>query len=142
MKPETNSPPLSKILKAGNTYLGELFLSLTMLGWAILLFAPWWDVFDSSPSYNVLSGLLPEWMWGIVLLSISLFWIVNIVRLNDTIRGYCSLISSFFWVIVTMNFVLTASIPTGVVAYGLMALLSSVIYLKITRKYLNERLEL
>jgi len=104
----------------------EILITYISLGWSFVMLTND-DIFDKSENFNKLQSLVQtEWVVGVVCLFLAIVKIYGMVLKNNKIRWLGLILSTFFWIIVSSTFLLSAGkfmINTGFVVYSGLAVM-------------------
>lgn len=102
----------------------EAYLILVVVGWTYtLLFT---ELFDSNSLYNVMARFAEERTWGALLLGWLGGYGWSYWRMSMRGRTTCLILIVWWWATVTVMIWRASPVSTGVVAYGALAIVSSV----------------
>lgn len=107
----------------------ELMLALTALLWGVWVLC--FDVFNSSPTYEVLSTIAPRSMIGVWVLCVGLIRFLLLVYRVAPWRHYFSVVSLCTWVFLWLTFVLSNPASTATVIYLLPLAASVLVFVRL-----------
>lgn len=108
----------------------EIASGVLMLGWGVQLLMPW-DTFHTGIGYMVLSQLMPELAWG-VLLSWAGFTQIGAYLLNQwRVRLASSLGACMAWAFLAVAFGVSNPYGTGIIVYPFLALVSALVFWRV-----------
>jgi hypothetical protein len=121
-------------LQGTPTHLMELFQGLVTLFWGLWLLLPL-QVFRSEPLlYHELARLAPEWIWGLAATLLALVGLSTLLGDGRENRARIAMAQTFGWLFVCWLFGLgTGWRTTAVPVYGMLALGSAWIYIRLER---------
>lgn len=112
------------LLRDGQFEFAEFLSALALIGWGFWLLAPWWETFNSSPSFQAMAYVAPEWVWGATVAILGLCQMAAFVGEHRNVRIATALGGVFIWSSVSLMFGLGNIASTGAIAYALFALSS------------------
>ena len=120
---------LLQILWRSKTETPEFFLSVGLTLWGFWLILPN-DVFG-LPSFYYFSIIARELLWGVVVFSTGLFGLFAVLTQITKLRRIFAFLSTFFWLLITSIFALSASSSTAVPIYFLFTVSSLWIFIRL-----------
>lgn len=110
-------------------YLRPRILELGGAAWSVVwgfwVGNPWWDVFPSSPTFQTMGQVAPEWVWGLVVVGVGIGQLIALY--NDSTRWRYRISASAFlvWAFVTWLFLISNFSSTATVTYGMMSTMAA-----------------
>lgn len=124
------------LIKPINPYASIILGAMTFI-WGLWLLNPFWDVFDSAPIFRLMTGLAPEWVWGLAGSIAGLSLIICNLR-RDLIGIAAGLwLVSWFWGTVSLMMWLGDYKNTGGLTYSFICLWSNYAYVNVKINYVN-----
>ena len=123
---------LWRILWLESTGITAFFQGCGAVGWGVLLLGPF-NVFASS-QYVSLRQIAPPVVWGVWMLALGIAWLVSLEREWRLPTALCFFAAAPTWGAFAFTFLLSGTVLTGFVIYGLMALFSSIISVRLAWK--------
>ena len=126
-----------KIQKALITYdieLVEIMSGVASLSWGLWLLNPIFNTFVSAPTFNTMSSIAPEWLWGFAMFVIGIIQIESVLSHSLRRRKLSSIILATMWIFITSVFAHANISSTGVVIYGTFAIFTVWSYLRLSQR--------
>lgn len=108
-------------LLASDPGAAEIHCALVAAVWGVLLAAPG-DTFATSPSYEAMSAIMPEWYWGGALLTLACAGLVGAWRQVYALRRAVALAGVIAWGLIAWLLVISNPLATGGYVYLLTAI--------------------
>jgi hypothetical protein len=121
----TNSKPLEIVLIVQSILFGVFLLVIN-------------NAFVVTPVYHVLALILPEGAWGLIFVSMGMLQLLALNNATGRLRGTCSMIALFLWLIVDISAWLSNSSSAATVSYLTFVMMAAWCVIAIsTKEYFN-----
>jgi hypothetical protein len=110
--------------------IAETSLMLVALWWGVLLIIPARTF--SNPVYHAMESLMPESVWGIQCLFIGIVLLCGMVVRNKLLRNIGLLLSTGFWIFVSVSLWLGDHYTTGT-SYAIWAIMAAWLYIHLIK---------
>lgn len=103
--------------------------------WGVWLLNPNWATFASSPTFQVMQKIAPEWLWG------SGFLLLGLSALTAQWQGWrrveigVTLVAAFMWGLVTVTFAVSNIAATATPIYGALTLYAADTFSRLFNQY-------
>jgi hypothetical protein len=108
----------------------EVFLMALALGWGIGLLAPY-PTFDSSPTYQAMSGMANENTWGVGMLLVAMIHFIAMYYNSKPLKQISLNLSGGVWFFVTAMLSCSGILATETICYFLIGSLSAWVAIKV-----------
>lgn len=108
-----------------------IILGIYTVVWGLWVANPFWDVFHHAHLYAKMATFMPEWVWGILAISMGVITIYGAVKRHypALVRGAAT--SGFFWLVVSIFYFAADWASTGGITALVFAVYAAFIYLNI-----------
>ncbi len=120
---------VKQLLFGTHTDFFEIFNSLILIGWGAWLVLPF-HTFASTKSFEALSQLLSEEVFGLIPLLIGVYILYTLVTFKIRRRRIGILFGSAFWIFIAIIIGAANINATAVPVYSLIAVFSVISYLR------------
>jgi hypothetical protein len=105
--------------------------------WGVLLVLPG-NTFSTTPSYDAMAHIMPEWCWGVMMLALSCQGIVGVVTAMQSLRRTAALYGVVSWSLIAWLLVLANPWATGGYVYLLTAITHGSTYWRLGARYVGK----
>lgn len=124
---------LKAILVSSDFVFTEFFNGLTLFLWGVWIASPYWDTFNSTPTFRAMAGLpLPENVQGFLIMCVGLSVLWGIVSGNRKLRKVSIFWSVLIWAFISAMFIDANYQSTATITYPMLALSGAWAYWRIT----------
>lgn len=125
------SEKLAKALLLPINPAAVILLGIYTVVWGAWVANPFWPVFTHAALYSAMANFMPEWVWGIVAISMGAITIYGAVKRHYAalVRGAAS--SGLFWFTVSIFYFIGDAANTGGITALIFAVYAAFIYLNI-----------
>jgi hypothetical protein len=110
----------------------ELLCGLAGALWGAFLLLPQ-DTFASTPTFNSMELLAPEWAWGLAIMSGGLWQLASMSMEHHRSRRISALGGALTWAFISVLFALANIASTAVIIYPLLCLSATWAYWRLGR---------
>lgn len=116
-----------------------IILGIYTAVWGLWVANPFWEVFSHAPLYSAMASFMPEYIWGILAITMGAITIYGAVN-----RYYAALVrgaaaSGFFWLFVCIFYFVGDAASTGGITALVFSVYAAFIYLNIRVNFKNDR---
>ena len=86
--------------------------------WGAWLLVPCWETFAASPTFAVMTKIMPEETWGLGFFILGICLLIVDRYKQIKVEIVFSFLITFLWGLVTVTFILSNLTSTGVPLYG------------------------
>lgn len=114
--------------------LVEVMSGIAALAWGLWLLIPPLDSFASSPTYNTMAMIAPEWLWGLAMSFFGSFQVQAAISHTLRSRKIAAITSSVMWLFITTMLAIGNLASTATVIYGVFTVFTVWSYLRISQR--------
>lgn len=126
-----------KLIKSLITYeveMVEIMSGVASFLWGIWLLNPVFDSFYSTPTFDTMAQIAPEWVWGAVMCIIGFAQIESTVLHRLNARKVTSITLATMWIFITTLFAYSNIASTATVIYATFAGFTIWSYLRLSQR--------
>ena len=113
-----------------DTYVIEIYQALLSVLWGGWLLAPW-PTFPSTPTFRVMALLMPEELWGGMLICVGLLHGCGLARRSLSVRRASILLGFAIWVAISTAIVSANWRTTATITYPWVAINYALVYWRV-----------
>lgn len=119
----------------------ELLGAFAALCWGFWVLSPWWSAYTVDPAFSILARLIPEWVVGMVFVTIGTVQLIALVSDFRHARKHGAFVAAFLWLSLTSLLCMANYQAPAWVLYGCLALTEAWAFLRIVADRRSEHRE-
>lgn len=109
----------------------EIISSSALIVWGLWIGCPFFNTFSSSDVFHMMEKLMPELVWGIIILIIGITQMAFIFSKYKTVRIVMSLVNMFIFILLAIFYAMGSWKSTAAPGYLILATYSWAAFLEV-----------